>query len=246
MKLPKRPGSKGHEWAIDPEYEDMFDHGSFLRRRYRFKNGEKKKDVGQHNFPASLACPPFADASPESKARMNPNSAGVQNILQQSGYMTQMYSTSPVNNNCVWNPYLYNVNNMNQIPQNDLNTYRDQHSPVSVSDISGSDYASNSSPEVVSPSSFAVIERTPSFQFESNHQTVKEELHEAFTPSMSLPPPYPTHLYQSSPAFQSVNAYQSNAYSNDFKPFTYMMNQMNPYSLQSDAHEDNMTVWQQN
>ncbi|KAK3583103.1 hypothetical protein CHS0354_036844 [Potamilus streckersoni] len=45
VKLPRLPGKKGHEWAIDPEYEDMFDHGSFLRRRYRFKEGVRKKDM---------------------------------------------------------------------------------------------------------------------------------------------------------------------------------------------------------
>lgn len=43
IKLPRRSGMKGHDWAINPEYEDMFDHGSFLRRRYRFKDGTRKK-----------------------------------------------------------------------------------------------------------------------------------------------------------------------------------------------------------
>ena len=43
MKLPRRSGMKGHDWAINPEFEDMFDHGSFLRRRYRFKEGARKK-----------------------------------------------------------------------------------------------------------------------------------------------------------------------------------------------------------
>ena len=32
----------GCPWAIDPQYEDMFDHGSLLRRRYRFKEGSEK------------------------------------------------------------------------------------------------------------------------------------------------------------------------------------------------------------
>ncbi|KAL3867616.1 hypothetical protein ACJMK2_040497 [Sinanodonta woodiana] len=44
VKLPRLPGRKGHEWTIDPAYEDMFDHGSFLRRRYRYKEGVRKKD----------------------------------------------------------------------------------------------------------------------------------------------------------------------------------------------------------
>lgn len=43
IKLPRRSGMKGHDWAINPDYEDMFDHGSFLRRRYRFKDGSRKK-----------------------------------------------------------------------------------------------------------------------------------------------------------------------------------------------------------
>ena len=237
MKLPKKPGSKGHEWAIDPDYEDMFDHGSFLRRRYRFKNGGKK-DKNHNNLSGSLTCPQFGDGSPESKAQMSQSSTSVQNILQQSGYMTQMYSASPVTNG-FWNPYLYNMNH-------DVNSYRDLQSPVSVSDASGSDYASNNSPEIVSPYSFEAAERTQTFQFESHHQNMKEEVHEAFTPRMSMPPPYPAHLYQSSPAFQSANAYQSNVYLNDSKPFSYMLNQMNPYSLQSDSHEDNIAMWQSN
>jgi forkhead box protein E len=43
VKLPRKAGQKGHEWSIDPDYVDMFDHGSFLRRRYRFKEGGKQK-----------------------------------------------------------------------------------------------------------------------------------------------------------------------------------------------------------
>ena len=42
MKLSRRPGDKGCLWAIDPEFEDMFDNGSLLRRRYRFKEGSER------------------------------------------------------------------------------------------------------------------------------------------------------------------------------------------------------------
>jgi hypothetical protein len=41
-KLSRRPGDKGCLWAIDPEFEDMFDNGSLLRRRYRFKEGSER------------------------------------------------------------------------------------------------------------------------------------------------------------------------------------------------------------
>lgn len=37
VKLGRRPGAKGHDWGIHPDFEDMFDHGSFLRRRYRYE-----------------------------------------------------------------------------------------------------------------------------------------------------------------------------------------------------------------
>ncbi|XP_064605723.1 forkhead box protein E1-like [Liolophura sinensis] len=57
MKLPKKPGMIGHQWTIDPEYEDMFDHGSFLRRRYRFKDGVRKKGK-RANIPGPEAAIP--------------------------------------------------------------------------------------------------------------------------------------------------------------------------------------------
>lgn len=39
VKVPREPGNpgKGNYWTMDPEAEDMFDNGSFLRRRKRFK-----------------------------------------------------------------------------------------------------------------------------------------------------------------------------------------------------------------
>ncbi|XP_069835508.1 forkhead box protein D3 [Dendropsophus ebraccatus] len=39
VKIPREPGNpgKGNYWTLDPQSEDMFDNGSFLRRRKRFK-----------------------------------------------------------------------------------------------------------------------------------------------------------------------------------------------------------------
>lgn len=39
MKMPREPGNpgKGNYWTLDPASEGMFDNGSFLRRRKRFK-----------------------------------------------------------------------------------------------------------------------------------------------------------------------------------------------------------------
>nr|XP_056701136.1 forkhead box protein E3 [Euleptes europaea] len=42
VKVPREPGhpGKGNYWALDPAAEDMFDNGSFLRRRKRFKRAD--------------------------------------------------------------------------------------------------------------------------------------------------------------------------------------------------------------
>ncbi|XP_065343281.1 forkhead box protein D1-like [Cloeon dipterum] len=39
VKIPREPGNpgKGNYWTLDPNAEDMFDNGSFLRRRKRYK-----------------------------------------------------------------------------------------------------------------------------------------------------------------------------------------------------------------
>ncbi|VDP83990.1 unnamed protein product [Echinostoma caproni] len=39
IKIPREPGNpgKGNYWILDPNSEDMFDNGSFLRRRKRYK-----------------------------------------------------------------------------------------------------------------------------------------------------------------------------------------------------------------
>uniref|UniRef100_A0A2K6EJC2 Forkhead box E3 n=1 Tax=Propithecus coquereli TaxID=379532 RepID=A0A2K6EJC2_PROCO len=42
VKVPREPGNpgKGNYWTLDPAAADMFDNGSFLRRRKRFKRAE--------------------------------------------------------------------------------------------------------------------------------------------------------------------------------------------------------------
>ncbi|KAM3876014.1 forkhead box protein D2 [Diretmus argenteus] len=51
VKIPREPGNpgKGNYWTLDPESADMFDNGSFLRRRKRFKRhqtNEILRDAG--------------------------------------------------------------------------------------------------------------------------------------------------------------------------------------------------------
>ncbi|TKR68613.1 hypothetical protein L596_024573 [Steinernema carpocapsae] len=76
-KIPREPGNpgKGNYWSLDPNAEDMFDNGSFLRRRKRFKRQSSNNDFaslpfappGAHFLPpqaAFLANPAFVLRSP--------------------------------------------------------------------------------------------------------------------------------------------------------------------------------------
>ncbi|CAF0913394.1 unnamed protein product [Adineta ricciae] len=53
LKIPRSPGSpgKGNYWTLDPASEHMFDNGSFLRRRKRFK---RLNQYFSHDLPSSL------------------------------------------------------------------------------------------------------------------------------------------------------------------------------------------------
>lgn len=47
VKVPREPGNpgKGNYWTLDPNSENMFDNGSFLRRRKRFKKRQSSKNA---------------------------------------------------------------------------------------------------------------------------------------------------------------------------------------------------------
>ncbi|NXY12722.1 FOXE1 protein, partial [Atrichornis clamosus] len=56
VKVPREPGrpGKGNYWTLDPHARDMFESGSFLRRRKRFKRSDLS------TYPAFLAERPAA------------------------------------------------------------------------------------------------------------------------------------------------------------------------------------------
>jgi hypothetical protein len=56
IKVPREPGNpgKGNFWTLDPLAEDMFDNGSFLRRRKRYKRIQL-----HHNLPFPHMFAPF-------------------------------------------------------------------------------------------------------------------------------------------------------------------------------------------
>lgn len=102
VKLPRKIGMKGHEWAIDPSFEDMFDHGSFLRRRYRNKDGGKRKGKGA--IAPNVVVQQSGLPVPQSENVYLPRTQqtnGLSNVrqTQESSYP-----------NMLWNPFLSRVN----------------------------------------------------------------------------------------------------------------------------------------
>uniref|UniRef100_A0A8C5W0G2 Fork-head domain-containing protein n=1 Tax=Microcebus murinus TaxID=30608 RepID=A0A8C5W0G2_MICMU len=58
VKIPREPGhpGKGNYWSLDPASQDMFDNGSFLRRRKRFKRHHPPPGAHlRHPFPLPAA-----------------------------------------------------------------------------------------------------------------------------------------------------------------------------------------------
>ncbi|XP_035877619.1 LOW QUALITY PROTEIN: forkhead box protein D4-like 6 [Phyllostomus discolor] len=58
VKIPREPGhpGKGNYWSLDPASQDMFDNGSFLRRRKRFKRHHPPTGAHLHHpFPLPAA-----------------------------------------------------------------------------------------------------------------------------------------------------------------------------------------------
>ena len=80
IKIPREPGNpgKGNYWTLDPASEDMFDNGSFLRRRKRYKRQQAEmmresfclpgldpyRSNGFINHPAMMSGYPFLPPLP--------------------------------------------------------------------------------------------------------------------------------------------------------------------------------------
>ncbi|KAF6769638.1 hypothetical protein AHF37_12030, partial [Paragonimus kellicotti] len=98
IKVPREPGNpgKGNYWILDPNSEDMFDNGSFLRRRKRYKRFQQKQQQHQQLNEKST----FLSANPaeycllptrftESKQRTN-------STVHQSVHSSRTYSTNNI------------------------------------------------------------------------------------------------------------------------------------------------------
>lgn len=74
IKIPREPGNpgKGNYWSLDPASEDMFDNGSFLRRRKRFKRNHPGLAKDGLVFFSNLGCyRPYGQASYSVQGQMS-------------------------------------------------------------------------------------------------------------------------------------------------------------------------------
>uniref|UniRef100_A0A8B9EYY1 Fork-head domain-containing protein n=1 Tax=Amazona collaria TaxID=241587 RepID=A0A8B9EYY1_9PSIT len=92
VKIPREPGhpGKGNYWTLDPAAEDMFDNGSFLRRRKRFKRTDITTYPGYMQNSSAFTPPPAG--RPAASAAPYPNT------LCSPGYGPQLSSA-------VFHPY---------------------------------------------------------------------------------------------------------------------------------------------
>ncbi|XP_070605078.1 forkhead box protein D3 [Erythrolamprus reginae] len=87
VKIPREPGNpgKGNYWTLDPQSEDMFDNGSFLRRRKRFKRHQQEQlreqtalmmhSFGAYSLAAAAAAAAASSAGPYGRAYGLPHGA---------------------------------------------------------------------------------------------------------------------------------------------------------------------------
>ena len=47
-------GGKGSYWTLDPDAFNMFENGSYLRRRKRFKKSETKNEIMKNSYDPAL------------------------------------------------------------------------------------------------------------------------------------------------------------------------------------------------
>lgn len=101
VKLSREPGNpgKGSYWCLDPQSEDMFDNGSFLRRRKRYKRQMASNDLNhcqlQQTKPATaqsqLQAKPQSQPQPQALTQAHAPAP----LGPQAGFIPQTNQASP-------------------------------------------------------------------------------------------------------------------------------------------------------
>ena len=122
VKVPREPGNpgKGNYWTLDPGAIDMFDNGSFLRRRKRYKRQQPDFLNDPHMFsllttgfvdPIHMNRPPYPQPLPHIQQQQQAAVAAILNQQQQHHQALQR-SMSHVN----YHPYMSAVHHHHSIP----------------------------------------------------------------------------------------------------------------------------------
>jgi forkhead box protein D len=88
VKVPREPGNpgKGNYWTLDPNSQDMFDNGSFLRRRKRFKRKQNSQSSNASNNNADTSS--TSTSSSTNSPVSNATAAAVAAAALQNPYQT--------------------------------------------------------------------------------------------------------------------------------------------------------------
>ncbi|XP_039272747.2 uncharacterized protein LOC120347007 [Styela clava] len=149
IKVPRQAGmgkGKGNYWTIDPAAEDMFENGSFLRRRKRFKRAENKLQESVWSaaqIENSIYC---SNPSPHTNAM----------------YSQQLHGYQRQNSPCVSFPRLspYNLGTTNH---QFYNAHDNQRAFQFENKLSGIQQ------QYLSPHEMLISQMTPNVMYQQNH-----------------------------------------------------------------------------
>nr|XP_039272965.1 forkhead box protein E4-like [Styela clava] len=219
IKLPREPGKpgKGNYWTLDPAAEDMFDNGSFLRRRKRFKRTDTEKAMLNSYLQEQSAF-----TSPGVKGYPGQPGGGYYGPPHPpTAYLTAMHNQAPVghphlshypmsaNSSAVINSQMFSIDNIiGPVRQSDqhghacLSTNPPAHSGMHVPshEAPGQMHENPSSPQHISPVSMYSTFGPPGLLSHAS----------AANPS-SLSPNAPGYYYPSNPVNIGASAYHSGA-----------------------------------
>lgn len=188
IKLDRKIGAKGHDWGIDPNYEDMFDHGSFLRRRYRFKNGiRKEKSSNARPSPDVLGNPQFGYGS--ALDNCHPVFGANLSTISQSTEPKDFTTTSHIQ------PYSHSTDNAH-------NTWNQSYSPINIS-VKFEEPVSPPSLHEMSQSSSDCTSSPESIQ----QTTLPDNHHHVTFPSQRMNQYWQTNLYPEQPQYSAEHYY---------------------------------------
>ena len=110
VKIPREPGNpgKGNYWTLDPASEDMFDNGSFLRRRKRYKRQQVDliKEASAFCMAASAGLDPYGRFPVNQHSPHNP--AFIHPVLAGYPYLTHLPLIRPHDIAMRHSPQLFN------------------------------------------------------------------------------------------------------------------------------------------